>query len=158
MHRFYCPNIDLSLNSVSIKQKEELHHLKNVLRLKKNTKIQIFNGNGEEAQGTLTQITNNEAKIKISHSRIIPPKNPLLILACAIPKKSKFELIQEVLDRPYQQYFERKEGNEFFFRNLENSRHNFEKLYQSGSLKFKDEFRIRNIKELVTIEYGPEFN
>ena len=25
-------------------------------------------------------------------------------------------------------------------------------------MKFKDEFRIRNIKELVTIEYGPEFN
>ena len=72
--------------------------------------------------------------------------------------KNKFELIQEVLDRPYHQYFERKEGNEFFFRNLENSRHNFENLYQQGSLKFKDEFRIRNIKELVTIEYGPEFN
>lgn len=72
--------------------------------------------------------------------------------------KSKFELIQEVLDRPYQQYFEKKEGNEFFFRNLENSQHNFETLYNNGSLKFKDEFRIRNIKELVTIEYGPEFN
>lgn len=68
--------------------------------------------------------------------------------------KSKFDLIQEVLDRPYQQYFESKQGNDFFFKNLENSRHKFENLYNSGALKFKDEFRIRNIKELVTIEYG----
>ena len=72
--------------------------------------------------------------------------------------KSKFDLIQEVLDRPYQQYFEKKEGNDFFFKNLENSRHKFENLYNSGALKFKDEFRIRNIKELVTIEYGADYS
>jgi len=34
---------------------------------------------------------------------------------------------------------------------------NFEELYSSQQLIFKEDFRIRRIRELVEVEYGPTF-
>ena len=95
MHQFYCPNADLSAEQTLIDDKNELHHLRNVLRLKKNAEITLFDGKGKEAKGILLSVTAQKATIKIQSVRQLERKKPLILLACALPKKSKFEMIIE---------------------------------------------------------------
>jgi len=95
MYRFYSENESFSSKQITLKQTDEIHHIKNVLRLKKNTKIAIFNGKDKEGIGVITSIHKNTVDIDIHKIRTINHKMPTLILACAIPKKSKFEFIIE---------------------------------------------------------------
>lgn len=95
MHQFYCPETDLSSESVLISDKDELHHLRNVLRLKKNDEVHLFNGKGKEAEGTLLAVSSQQANVQIRSVKQFKRKHPFIILACALPKKSKFELIIE---------------------------------------------------------------
>lgn len=95
MHRSYCQNSDLHQKIATITDKQELHHLKNVLRAKEGTKISLLNGTGQEAQGEIISITSKLAEIKILNCTTVELPKPEIILACAIPKKSKFETIIE---------------------------------------------------------------
>lgn len=95
MHQFYYPNANFSSKQAVITDKEELHHLYRVLRLKKNDTIQLFDGKGGEAWGTLLAVSANKATVQINSIRRFKRKKPLIILACALPKKSKFEMIIE---------------------------------------------------------------
>lgn len=72
--------------------------------------------------------------------------------------KDKFEIIQDVLDRPYSEFFGQQEGSQFFYDKIESGKLNFRELYNQGKLKFKNEFRIRWIQEIVGVEYGPNFD
>ncbi len=96
MHRFYCKNIHFDEETVQLTDSPEVHHIKNVLRLKKNTEIQLFSNSGKEALGVINNITSEAIEIKIK--KIYPKPLSLetqVILACALPKKGKFELIIE---------------------------------------------------------------
>ena len=96
MNRFYCPNANFSLKKFILNDSDELHHLKNVLKLHKDEKIILFNGKNEEAEGLITEISSQNAVVEILHVKHATSKTaPKLILACAIPKKSKFEIIIE---------------------------------------------------------------
>jgi len=95
MHQFYCPNADLSSKQTFIDDKNELHHLHNVLRLKKGDEIRLFDGKGKEAFGTLRTVTAQKATVEIHSVKQLKHKKPLILLACALPKKSKFEMIIE---------------------------------------------------------------
>ncbi len=95
MYRFYCQDADFSKSSVVITDTHEIHHIKDVLRLKKGSPIQIFNAESLQADAIIEQI--NEAAI---HARVQRFKQneeyqAKIILACAPPKKGKFELIIE---------------------------------------------------------------
>lgn len=97
MSRFYTPNADFSLGAlVEITDPKELHHLKNVLRLPKDAPVRLFNDKGEEAGGTIARISDQKVTVRVdSVKKINPVRHPRIILACAIPKKSKFEWIIE---------------------------------------------------------------
>ena len=95
MCRFYCPTSDFSSQVVSITDKDELHHLREVLRLKKNDAVDLFNGNGMEASGCIVAISPLRVDIRIQSVREHQPSGASIILACAVPKKTKFELIVE---------------------------------------------------------------
>jgi len=95
MHRFYCPEADFSSKHILIIDKDELHHLRDVLRLKKGDEVYLFDGKGREASGNLLTVTSKEANVQIHSVTQFERKDPLIILACAPPKKSKFELIIE---------------------------------------------------------------
>ena len=95
MHRFHCPDTDLTSKNLLITDKDELHHLRDVLRLKKNTPVCLFDGKGKEASGKLLSVTSQKAEIAVLSVKESKQKKPLLILACALPKRSKFELIIE---------------------------------------------------------------
>ena len=95
MHRFYCPETDVSSKNIAISDKDELHHLRNVLRLKKNDAVYLFDGKGKEASGKLLTVTPKQADVQIHSVKQSKRKKPLIILACALPKRSKFEFIIE---------------------------------------------------------------
>lgn len=95
MHQFYCPNADLSSAQTFIDDKNELHHLRNVLRLKKNDEVYLFDGKGKEAKGILLTVTAQKATIEIRGVKQFQRRKPSIVLACALPKKSKFEMIIE---------------------------------------------------------------
>ena len=95
MHRFFS-NIDLKDRSVEITSPDEIHHIRTVLRLKKGAAVCLFNTAGEEAYVTLTAITSRKICATVDRFISHPDgKAPGIILACAIPKKAKFELIVE---------------------------------------------------------------
>jgi 16S rRNA (uracil1498-N3)-methyltransferase len=72
-----------------------LHHLRDFLRLKKDAPIGLLDGKGGEAEGKLMDVTSRRAQVRILSVQRSVRKKPLLILACALPKKSKFEFIIE---------------------------------------------------------------
>jgi len=95
MHRFFLPSLNLSTETVTLTDKYELHHMRNVLRLRKKDNVSIFDGKNKEALGRIITITNKSATIEILSAQVINTLQPKIILACAIPKKSKFEWIIE---------------------------------------------------------------
>lgn len=95
MHRFFFPNADLTQSTLEVVSATEIHHLHNVLRLKKGDKITLFNGQGQEACGTILEVTPQRLSVQLNELNQVAPKDHTLTLACAIPKKAKFEMIIE---------------------------------------------------------------
>lgn len=96
-HRFYAGENNFQNETINIKDKEEIHHIRDVLRLKKNDKVSVFNEKGEEAFAEIEEITMDFIRVKIlsQEKKQENINQPSLVLACAIPKKAKFEFILE---------------------------------------------------------------
>ena len=56
MYRFYCADADFKKPSVIINDSHEIHHIKDVLRFKKGSAIQIFNAQSQQADAVIEQI------------------------------------------------------------------------------------------------------
>ena len=96
MHRFFSPQSDLTARQVSILDPSEIHHMRDALRLKVGDPVSLFDGSGKEAVGTIARSEKNEILVSIHSVRDSKPsRNIRLTLACAIPKKTKFEFIIE---------------------------------------------------------------
>ena len=90
--RFFTPS-SLHHETV-ILSGEELHHL-SVMRLRPQDTLELVNGHGELAQGTLQSLDKTGALIKITSYEQKAPPSPTLILAQALPKFSLLEWIIE---------------------------------------------------------------
>ncbi|MBI3314402.1 MAG: 16S rRNA (uracil(1498)-N(3))-methyltransferase [Candidatus Omnitrophica bacterium] len=96
MHRFYCPQADFVSQVVAITDPHEIHHIKDVLRLRKGAEVGVFNGKGGEALATIEDVLENAVRMKVKSVRQKGREGkPRIILACAVPKKAKFEFILE---------------------------------------------------------------
>ncbi|MBF0512162.1 MAG: 16S rRNA (uracil(1498)-N(3))-methyltransferase, partial [Candidatus Omnitrophica bacterium] len=95
MYRFYCPDTDFSKSSAIIRDTHEIHHIKDVLRMKKGDCIQIFNGLSQQADAVIEAIHEASIQVRLTHIKQEYHTGPKLILACAPPKKGKFEVIIE---------------------------------------------------------------
>ena len=95
MYRFYCPDADFSKPSVVITDIHEIHHIKDVLRLEKNALIQIFNSKSQQADVVIEQIDGAAIRVRVEKVKQNEETSVKIILACAPPKKGKFELIIE---------------------------------------------------------------
>jgi 16S rRNA (uracil1498-N3)-methyltransferase len=96
MYRFYCQDADFSKPSVVITDAYEIHHIKDVLRLKKGSLIQIFNGQSQQADAAIEQINASAIQVRVKTVKQNEDKNQAkIILACAPPKRGKFEFIIE---------------------------------------------------------------
>ena len=95
MYRFYCPDADFLKSSVVITDTHEIHHIKDVLRLKKGALIQIFNAKSQQADAMIEEIEKSAMHACIRNVKQFSNAQPHIILACAPPKKGKFEFIIE---------------------------------------------------------------
>ena len=95
MHRFYCPHTDFSPQKISITNSGEIHHLTHVLRMSKGDQLELFNGQGDEVTGLIESISILEVQVFVTDRRHKKKISVPIVLACAVPKKAKFESIIE---------------------------------------------------------------
>ncbi len=95
MYRFYCPAADFSKPSVDIADPHEIHHIRDVLRLKKGALIKIFNAQSRQAEAVIEKISASSIQARIQSVQELAQGRGKIILACAPPKKGKFEFIIE---------------------------------------------------------------
>jgi 16S rRNA (uracil1498-N3)-methyltransferase len=95
MYCFYCPDADFSKPSIVISDAHEIHHIKDVLRLKKGSLIQIFNARSQQADVVIEQINEDAIEVRVQTVKQMEDAQAKIILACAPPKKGKFEFIIE---------------------------------------------------------------
>jgi 16S rRNA (uracil1498-N3)-methyltransferase len=95
MYRFYSAGADFSKPSIIIHDSDEIHHIKDVLRLKKGQSIQIFNSRSQQAEVMLEAVSETSIKAQVVKIEESKQGGAKIILACAPPKKGKFEFIIE---------------------------------------------------------------
>ena len=96
MHRFYFQHADFNHKTITINDPNEVHHMKDVLRLKVGDEVYIFNGRNQEAKTVITDIKAGAIEVRVDQVREVSSSGKVkIILACAVPKKAKFELIIE---------------------------------------------------------------
>lgn len=96
MHRSFCPYSDLEQEIIPITDRKEIHHLKGVLRLKPQEQIRLFNGQDKEIVGTILSMTTHKVEVRMDY--VLPRTEERgidVVLACAVPKRAKFEFIIE---------------------------------------------------------------
>jgi 16S rRNA (uracil1498-N3)-methyltransferase len=75
----------------------QLHHLRDVLRLKAGEQITVFDSAGREYLCSITGLTRQQALLKVIERRAVRPVKFKLAVACALPKKSGFDDIVDKL-------------------------------------------------------------
>lgn len=91
MQRFFCNQNDLS-GLLNISDKKEMHHIRNVCRLKIGEKIELINGKGVLYRGSIQEIKKSAIIVKIENKQEFSSDIACkIILGCAIPKKAKME-------------------------------------------------------------------
>ncbi|MFH1640507.1 MAG: RsmE family RNA methyltransferase [Candidatus Omnitrophota bacterium] len=97
MYRFHSSPRNINSCEISIEDKNQLHHLRDVLRLKTNDKVVVFDDKGNEYNCLVKNLFNSKAVLEIK-SRKTPSEEVkvALTVACAIPKKSKMD---DIIDK-----------------------------------------------------------
>ncbi len=94
MHRFYVAQ-GVNNEIVSISDAEQLHHLKDVLRLKVDDVVTVFDKEGNEYNCFIRELNKKQAVLTVKEKRPIPGKKVKITVACAIPKGDKMD---EIID------------------------------------------------------------
>ena len=97
MSRFYVPKENVGKNEIIVRGKEARHIL-DVMRLRDNDKIVVFDGTGKEYAGFIKKTDKRSRKVVIEIIRVDRPSlenTPEVTLAQAIPKKDKMDYIVE---------------------------------------------------------------
>jgi 16S rRNA (uracil1498-N3)-methyltransferase len=94
MRRFYAPPENFHDETVSLNT-DETRHLRDVLRLRENETVQVFDGDGREFSCRIEKIKKAETVLEIlgKISPSAPVSNLNLTLAVAILKGEKFDLV-----------------------------------------------------------------
>lgn len=96
MNRFLVDKINPADKFITLSDAGQLHHLRDVLRVKPHEKVAIFDRLGNEYLALVIEIGLNNARLEIKEKR---PANELdieITVACAIPKKVKMD---EIIDK-----------------------------------------------------------
>jgi len=95
--RIYIASKNISGEKIIINDKELIHYLKDVLRLKISDSLTVFDEKGAEYKTRLEQVSSRDLSLQILN-RLSKEQGlgTRLTIACAIPKKSKFD---DIVDR-----------------------------------------------------------
>ncbi|MFC1667267.1 RsmE family RNA methyltransferase [Candidatus Omnitrophota bacterium] len=96
--RFYVSpeSIFLEKNIIEVKDKREIRHIRDVMRLKRSATVDIFDGKGNEYSGKIKDI--NRGSVVIEIKNIVDFKSDIpyrVTLYQAMPKKGKIDFIVE---------------------------------------------------------------
>ncbi|MFA5164365.1 MAG: 16S rRNA (uracil(1498)-N(3))-methyltransferase [Candidatus Omnitrophota bacterium] len=94
MSRFFVPKGSVSAGRITVTG-EELHHARDVMRLREGDLITVFDGTGKEYTGTVDKIGRDEISAAVSRVSEVPKERCAITLIQAIPKSSKMDLIIE---------------------------------------------------------------
>jgi 16S rRNA (uracil1498-N3)-methyltransferase len=95
MSRFYISKI-ITGGTVAITDAGQLHHLRNVLRLNIGEEIIVFDMGGVEYLCVINGLDKKQAVLTIKNRKPRPPKNMMIAIACAVPKKARFD---DIIDK-----------------------------------------------------------
>ncbi len=96
MNRFFIQKINLSDKFIILNDPAQLHHLRNVLRVRPGERVAVFDHSGNEYVAIVVEIGPSRASLEIKEKR---PPNDLEIeitVACAIPKKVRMD---DIIDK-----------------------------------------------------------
>ncbi|MFA5287591.1 MAG: RsmE family RNA methyltransferase [Candidatus Omnitrophota bacterium] len=98
MNRFFISRPVISGNIITMEDREQVHHLKSVLHLKEKERVMIFDQSGNEYSCLISGL-GEKIVLEIKERRIPDKSNAkaAFVVACAIPKKSKFDDIVDKL-------------------------------------------------------------
>jgi 16S rRNA (uracil1498-N3)-methyltransferase len=97
VNSFFVDKIGAKDKFINLDSPEQLHHLRDVLRIKPLERVAVFDSLGNEYITQAVEIGASFARLEIQERR--PPKDPgaSLTVACAIPKKVKMDDIVDKL-------------------------------------------------------------
>jgi 16S rRNA (uracil1498-N3)-methyltransferase len=96
MHSFYVEE-HIRGEQFVIHDADQLHHLRDVLRLKKGDAVSIFDPTGQEYLCSIADISKQNASLEIIVRRPTRPPQVKIAVACALSKKSGFDDIVDKL-------------------------------------------------------------
>jgi len=97
MHRFFLHNQTVAKEIIVISEKNQVHHIKDVLRLNVQEDIIAFDAKGNEYNCAIEEFLPESVILKVKDIRkFIPSQMTKITVACAIPKKSKMD---DIIDR-----------------------------------------------------------
>jgi 16S rRNA (uracil1498-N3)-methyltransferase len=98
MHRFFIESGHIKKGIAAIIDRQQVHHIKDVVRLVVGEQIVVCDQEGNEYTGTVQEILCTEVRVRIEHKLPDRCDSALKItVACAIPKQSRFDDIIEKL-------------------------------------------------------------
>jgi 16S rRNA (uracil1498-N3)-methyltransferase len=95
MHRFYIDRV--AEDTAALTDPAQLHHLKDVLRLKVGESIAVFDKDGHEYSGAIELIGKTQAIIKVAPKKQAARSKINLTIACAIPKGDRMDDVVDQL-------------------------------------------------------------
>lgn len=98
MHRFFMPSQDTLQDKMIMRDKREIHHIRDVLRLKEGDEVVIFNDKGIEFKAGIESVSSQSITFKVRQKAAAGRQQESKItVACALPKKSKMSDIVDKL-------------------------------------------------------------
>jgi len=92
MHRFYVAPKNWDPLGPALRG-AEAHHARKVLRMQVGDKLVLFNGEGRELTAEITNVGDDEIRLRKLHEAETPPLHCRIVLGQAIPKGKKMDLI-----------------------------------------------------------------
>lgn len=97
MNRFYVDSKNISGDKIAISDRVQVHHIKDVLRLKAKEEVTVFDDKGREYFSVIEEMSPGKISAKVIGVReSISRPRVRVTVACAIPKKSK---IDDIIDK-----------------------------------------------------------
>jgi len=89
MHRFYIEQI--SGDKAAITDADQVHHIRDVLRLKAGDTIIVFDSAGREYKATITAVNKKQVELNLTPLKDRKSSTVRLTVACAIPKAGRMD-------------------------------------------------------------------
>jgi 16S rRNA (uracil1498-N3)-methyltransferase len=96
MNRFFVERIVPDAGYIILNDSAQLHHLRDVLRIKLQEKVAVFDNLGNEYLALVSEIKTHQVKLEIKEKRPFNDLGIQITVACAIPKKVKMD---DIIDK-----------------------------------------------------------